>query len=338
MHEVVTQNADSYHYVSRKPGMSEALYRRACHDPFDSIDPLSEEFPILLKESTDGLAESLNSGNRDDAIVFSTDIAYLKFFGGNNAVGQECALSLSQLAEKLRDPTISAVQRLRTEARIVDLAELRSFTDYTQASTTLGPEDKNTALALREAQLKSTILASLGFLKSAHKNFVAETDGEVRGEILGAMFELLYSTNTRRHIYEKETYDEVVVLGSTDMQDFPMMIHTPRRHNFDVLEVDSRGNVLQVTQLKASRNLTTRDGKIKQERLYDDRIVGISGKSFAKFLDNPQIYIDGLRHAVENSPLTTEQMIVEGSNLVDSLFVKHTRRLGESALIGSTTT
>jgi hypothetical protein len=324
-HEISVKNPD-YHYIRQPKGMSDTMYERRCIDPFCSIwpgDDMQEWRDYLRTISEKGLAESQSDGRDIEASEFATDLAYTEFFnGGDNMVTYaDIAIATLDKAKAVEIDDTTSLQVLKAKAAIIDITELQSFSDTLNMLPTLEGKDRRNALQVREAQLQSAILEGVRLLEETATALSTTHDPDMRSELVGFMFELLFLTNRRRQIYADETYDEHMTIRSTAMQDQATVVYTPKRHSFDILEVDATRQTSALIQCKASKTQHSQTtGAPVDRKMYDDSIEPVSGVAFGMFIAAPDEYIRIIKALTSNNPNIPDEYFQRAQRKMDGLF------------------
>jgi len=318
------------HTIQRLPHLSEAFYDRAKNDPFAFVSGDPFKLTMLRELDTDGLADAQARHNNREIGEFAADLAYIGFMEGADDVKVNTMIARNALKERIENEDLKPSDWLASYSRLLDVVSLQAFDEYHRSKGTLNEAERKNALNVLETTAKQNIVLGANVLLQSQKA-LAELEGggkvwqiKERSDLVGKMFELLSATNRRREIYEREEYDETVVLSTTEFQDAPVVVFEPN-HNFDIMEVSASGEVENLTQCKAGES----------DKVYAAPITKVSGHSVGRFFRRPEPFIRALKLTVSNSPHMSERDFKDANETLDSLFVRDHRYVGEVVLIGA---
>lgn len=313
---------DSYLVHTRRQGetMSDPFYARALYDPLD----VAGADPVVAGEIMDlslaGLEQSMAAGRTDEEVEFGLDYLYralpVASLGG---VSDAIKMARQSVDKRLGlGETLAPTERLSLRMHGIDLAYLNVFNAYHGAiqAGTLSKEDKQRVAASLETASMVQIQRGAALLSEAQKTHEGLHDPEEKKSLRGKMFELLYMSVERLRLYSDERYDEAALLTATSFEDSSAKVYKPN-HNYDVIKVDSTGNITEVVQCKNAAEGTE----------YQPPIQKVEGKAFGRFLERPKAYIAALNRISSNGNHFSEAQLRQDRELLESLFTAQADRV-----------
>jgi hypothetical protein len=150
-------------------------------------------------------------------------------------------------------------------------------------------------------------------------------DEQIRMKLRGMLFEQLALGHERYTIFENEALDTAWARSSLDFEDRPARGFTPL-HSFDIVVNKEEAGTTNTRLIQCKNSI---NGPV-----YDERIDMVLGRSFNRFMDNPESYIRMLGELVNNDALTPGVVMEADKRRFEDLFTRElaVRGLGNTGL------
>lgn len=314
-----TYPQEESHTLKRQIGESEEYYNRRLIDPLEVMGA-SDEF----RDELCGLAEQAyksaeKRGNASEAIEAATDFAY-RSMGVRPLEDTKTAAHLGRTwanKELEENSSLEPHQKLRLEMRKLDLVSVANMATFAGAQANNNPTAKKNLESALDASRVTIVKKGIDLLKMYQVEHEQIQDEGKQFELRGTMFELMYMTFRRNHIIQEDEYNSPSILGATHFEDSAATHFPDRNHNYDTIVMKPDGSISEVIQCKSGRS----------NKVYERPIRVVNGRSFERFMQNPEPFITAMTELASNDPTVSEKRMKQQNALLIGLFAEHVPEL-----------